>query len=199
MPDSYLFDIGNVIINVDFTLAAGKISSHAIVAPEEMTTLVTPLMVDLELGRIGPDAFIEAASATIGYSGDPEYFRTSFADIFELNSPMVSFIEALKARGKPLYLLSNTNVIHVQFFEAAFPVFGLFDGAIYSHEVGLMKPDPAIFEIVKSTLPIDPSRTVYIDDLTANCEAGRAAGFLAVPYAAARHDEFLKTISGIEE
>lgn len=197
MPDTYLFDIGNVIISVDFTRAADKISSLASVAPEEIMPLVSPLMIDLELGRLGSDAFIEAASGRIGYTGDPEYFRTSFADIFELNSPMASFIEALKARGKPLYLLSNTNQIHVEFFEAAFPVFGLFDGAIYSHEVGLMKPDPAIFEVVKSTLPINPSKTVYIDDLPANCEAGRAAGFLAVPYAAARHDEFLETLSGI--
>jgi len=196
MPDTYLFDIGNVIITFDFTIAARKIASHATVEPEELLALVSPLTIDLELGRLTPDAFIEAASARIGYTGDPEYFRTSFADIFELNRPMVSFIESLKAQGKPLYLLSNTNGIHVPFFQATYPVFGLFDGGIYSHEVGLMKPDPAIFEVVKSTLPLDASRTIYIDDMPANCETARAAGFHAVPYAATRHEEFLETISG---
>jgi putative hydrolase of the HAD superfamily len=196
MPDAYLFDIGNVIITLDVTIAARKIASRASVAPEELLAMVSPLAIDLELGKITPDAFIAAASERIGYTGDPEYFRSSFADIFELNLPMVSFIESLKAQGKPLYLLSNTNGIHVSFFEATYSVFGLFDGRIYSHEVGLMKPDPAIFEVVKSSLPLDPARTIYIDDMPANCEAARVAGFHAVPYTATRHDEFLETISG---
>lgn len=195
MPDAYLFDIGNVIITFDFSISARKIASHATVSPEEVLALVSPLTIDLELGRITPAAFIEAASERIGYSGDPDYFQASFADIFELNLPMVAFIESLKAEGKSLYLLSNTNGIHVPFFEATYPVFSLFDGRIYSHEVGLMKPDPAIYEVVKSTLPLDPARTVYIDDLPANCEAGAAAGFLSVPYHAQRHEEFLASVN----
>ena len=195
MPDSYLFDIGNVIITVDFTIAARKIASLATVSPEEMPAVLSPFAIDLELGNLTPEAFIEAASERIGYTGDPESFRDAFADIFELNHPMVTFIESLKEEGKPLFLLSNTNGIHVPFFEMTYPVFGLFDGRIYSHEVGLMKPDPAIFELVKSSLPLDPARTIYIDDLTANCEAASAAGFHAVPYAATRHDEFLEAVS----
>jgi HAD superfamily hydrolase (TIGR01509 family) len=195
MPDYYLFDIGNVIISVDFTIAARKIAALATVAPEELPAVVSPLTIDLELGNITPEAFITAASERIGYTGDPGYF-SSFADIFELNQPMVTFIESLKDEGKPLFLLSNTNGIHVPFFEMNYPVFSLFDGRIYSHEVGLMKPDPAIFELVKSSLPLDAARTIYIDDLPANCEAARTAGFHAVTYAATRHDEFLEVISG---
>ena len=197
MPDAYLFDIGNVIITFDFSISARKIAAHSRVAPEEVLALVTPLTIDLELGAISPGDFIAAASERIGYEGDPGYFRESFADIFELNQPMVAFIESLKAAGKPLYLLSNTNGIHVPFFEATYPVFGLFDGRIYSHEVGLMKPDPAIYEVVKSTLPLDPARTIYIDDMPANCEAGTAAGFLSLPYQAKRHEEFLAAIDSV--
>jgi len=197
MPDAYLFDIGNVIITFDFSIAARKIASHATVSPEEVLALVSPLTIDLELGKITPAAFIEAASGRIGYSGDPDYFHSSFADIFEMNLPMVAFIELLKTEGRPIYLLSNTNGIHVPFFEATYPVFGLFDGRIYSHEVGLMKPDPAIYEVVKSTLPLDPARTIYIDDNPANCEAGAAAGFLSIPYHAERHDEFLAAVDRV--
>lgn len=197
MPDAYLFDIGNVIITFDFSISARKIAAHSRVPAEELLALVTPLTIDLELGSISPDEFIAAASERIGYTGDPVYFRESFADIFELNLPMVSFIESLKAAGKPLYLLSNTNGIHVPFFEATYPVFSLFDGRIYSHEVGLMKPDPAIYEVVKSTLPLDPARTIYIDDMPANCEAGTSAGFLSLPYHAKRHEEFLAAVDRV--
>lgn len=195
MPDAFLFDIGNVIITFDFSISARKIARDSDVTAEEVLGLVSPLTVDLELGKLTPDAFIAAASERIGYRGAAEAFREAFADIFELNLPMASFIESLKSAGNPLYLLSNTNGIHAPFFEATYPVFGLFDGGIYSHEVGLMKPDPAIYELVRTSLPIDPARTLYVDDAAANCEAGKAAGFLSVPYAASRHDEFLETVS----
>lgn len=197
MPDAYLFDIGNVIITFDFSISARKIAARSRVTPEEVLALVSPLTIDLELGKIQPEEFITTASERIGYEGDPVFFRESFADIFELNLPMVAFIESLKAAEKTLYLLSNTNGIHVPFFEATYPVFGHFDGRIYSHEVGLMKPDPAIYEVVKNTLSLDPARTIYIDDMPANCEAGAAAGFLSVPYHAGRHDEFLAAINSL--
>lgn len=195
MPDAYLFDIGNVIITFDFSKAARKIAPLSAVAPEELLARVTPLTVSLELGHLSPEAFIEEASETIGYTGSSSFFRAAFEDIFELNEPMVAFIETLKKEGSPLYLLSNTNGIHVPFFEATYPVFDLFDGRIYSHEVGFMKPDPAIYDVVKNTLPIAAGRTVYIDDLAANCEAGRDAGFLAVHYSAPHHDEFLNAVA----
>lgn len=199
MPDAYLFDIGNVIITFDFGIAARKLSSETEATPSEILERLAPLNIDLELGRFTVAEFITEASARIGYTGSPEFFQEVFADIFELNEPMAAFIASLKAAGTPLFLLSNTNAIHAPFFEANYPVFSLFDGGIYSHEVGLMKPDPAIYERVKSDLPVDPSRTVYIDDNLANCAAGAAAGFLSVPYQVTRHDDFLEAVARLSD
>ncbi len=196
---AFLFDIGNVILPFDFTISARRIAGHSRATAEEILALVSPLTVDFELGRMSVDDFIATASERIGYTGEPDFFRSAFADIFDPNLPMVAFVESLKAEGVPLYLLSNTNGIHAPFFEAAYPVFGLFDGGIYSHEVGLMKPDPEIFELAKTTLSLDPARTVYIDDLAANCEAGAAAGFRSVVYARDRHGEFLEAVAGMLE
>ena len=195
MPHAYLFDIGNVIVTFDFSKATRKLEPQSSVSAAEALPLVAPLMVDLELGQITPDDFVAAASEKMGYDGDPDFFRNAFADIFELNLPMVEFIEARKTEGCPLYLLSNTNGIHVPFFEATYPVFGLFDGRIYSHEVGLMKPDPRIYAVTRETLSLVPERTIYIDDLPANCEAGREAGFLTVPYSHTAHSDFLTAVA----
>lgn len=195
MPEAYLFDIGNVILAFDFRISAGRLAEEASASAEEILALVSPLTVDLELGRLSVGDFIGEASARIGYTGSPERFRSDFADIFELNEPMAAFIRSLKAKGTPIYLLSNTNAIHAPFFEAAYPVFGLFDGGIYSHEAGLMKPDPAIYERARSDLALVPERTVYIDDNAANCAAGAAAGFLSIAYDAKRHEEFLAAVS----
>ncbi len=197
MPHAFLFDIGNVILPFDYGLTAHKLAAHASCSPSEILQRVTPLSIDLELGRISPDQFIDKVSELIGYQGNRDYFHTAFADIFDPNLPLIALIESLKSEGHPLYLLSNTNGIHAPFFEAAYPVFQLFDGGIYSHEVGLMKPDPAIFELAKSRFSLDPRRTLYIDDLEANCAAGEAAGFRSFVYAKDRHEALLDLIRAL--
>ncbi|NLT71619.1 MAG: HAD family phosphatase [Verrucomicrobiaceae bacterium] len=199
MSHAYLFDIGNVIITFDFGRAARKLAPLAAVEAEEALRLVTPLMQDLELGRLAPEAFVAKASEMIGYTGDPDFFQRAFADIFELNQPMVEFIEERKAAGSRLYLLSNTNGIHVPFFESTYPVFGHFDGRVYSHEVGLMKPDPRIYTLVRERFSLVPEQTIYIDDLAANCEAGKAAGFLGVPYSHRAHEDFLSSVASVAQ
>ncbi len=196
MPDAFLFDIGNVIITFDFGISARRLAELSRASAEEIIERVGPLTVGLELGEIQPKEFVAEAAERIGYGGDAATFRSLFADIFELNEPMVEFIASLKAEGVPLHLLSNTNAIHAPFFEANYEVFGLFDGRVYSHEVGLMKPDPAIYELVTERLSLDPSRTLYIDDMPENCAAGAAAGFLVEPYSADRHGDFLEAVAG---
>ncbi|MGH3306860.1 MAG: HAD-IA family hydrolase [Nocardioides sp.] len=54
------------------------------------------------------------------------------------------------------------------------------DDIVYSHEVGLKKPDPAIYALVESRLGVEPEEVVFLDDATANVEAARAAGWRAV-------------------
>lgn len=191
MPDTYLFDIGNVIISFDFNRTVARLKDHCSVPPERALELVADLTVELELGQLAPDQFIAKASERIGYSGGTAYFRAAFEDIFEPNLPMVEFIEKQKADGTRLFLLSNTNGIHVPFFEKTYPVFGLFDDRIYSHEVGMMKPAPGIFAAAIDKFDLTPEKTVYIDDKPENCEAGCNAGLLSICYDFSDHDAFL--------
>lgn len=192
MPDTYLFDIGNVIIAFDFNRTTARLEEFCTVAPEDALALVGELTDQLELGQISPDEFFEEASAKIGYRGEIDLFRTAFEDIFDLNERMVNFIEEKKAEETRLFLLSNTNGIHVPFFEKTYPVFGMFDDRIYSHEVGLMKPNPAIFDLAIEKFGLVPEETIYIDDRAENCEAGREAGLLAIQYDHSDHAAFLK-------
>ena len=96
MSRAFLFDIGNVIIAFDFGIAARKLAAHIEVSADEDEALrrVTELSIPLELGDLTTDEFISEASNMIGYRGTPEFFRDSIADIFELNTPIVQFIES---------------------------------------------------------------------------------------------------------
>lgn len=195
MPSAFLFDIGNVIISFDFGIAARRLAPHCSIAADEALERVVSLHPELETGRLSPDEFIREATDRVGYRGTAEEFRRAFEDIFDLNESIARFIEQVKGTGAALHLLSNTNGIHVPFFESTYPVFARFDGRIYSHEVGVMKPDPEIYRIAIETLDLDPAETVYIDDLPANCEAGRDAGLISLPYRRDEHDRFLESVS----
>ena len=77
---------------------------------------------------------------------------------------------------------------------ANYPVFGLFDGRVYSHEARLMKPDPKIFTHTIETLDLDPANTIYIDDKPENIAAGIAAGFTSITYDMNKHEAFLREV-----
>ena len=54
------------------------------------------------------------------------------------------------------------------------------DDIVYSHEVGLAKPDPAAYELVTRRLGIDAGEVLFLDDVEANVVAARALGWHAV-------------------
>ena len=88
----------------------------------------------------------------------------------------VEILAELRERGIPLYILSNFSA---ETFAPAFERFDFlrwFRGMVISGEVGVIKPDPRIYEIMLARFAIDPHRAVYIDDVAANAEAARPFG-----------------------
>ena len=73
--------------------------------------------------------------------------------------------------------LSNTNDLHWEDQTARWPVLGMFDHRFLSFELGLRKPDIAIYQAVADRLPHDPDRVLFLDDLAVNADAARSFGF----------------------
>jgi len=99
---------------------------------------------------------------------------------FLLNDDMVTFIHDLKNAGIPIGVLTN-NVR--EFREWWWPLMdfnSIFDVIIDSHEVGMRKPNPAIYELTMSKLGATPTRTAFLDDLLANVHAANALGIHGV-------------------
>ena len=85
----------------------------------------------------------------------------------------VEILAELKALGKSLYGLANFSAeTYPQTFER-FEFLRWFRGILVSGEVGVIKPDPRIFELLLERFAIHPKRTVYIDDVAMNAEAAR--------------------------
>ncbi len=95
---------------------------------------------------------------------------------FQLNDDMVAFIHDLKAAGIPIGILTN-NVR--EFREWWWPLMdfeSVFDTIVDSHEVGMRKPNPAIYHLTMDRIGATPSRTAFLDDLEANVNAANAIG-----------------------
>ena len=99
---------------------------------------------------------------------------------FQLNDDMVAFIHDLKEAQIPIGILTN-NVL--EFREWWWPLMDfatIFDTIVDSHEVGMRKPNPRIYELTMERLGATATRTAFLDDLEANVHAANALGMHAV-------------------
>lgn len=101
---------------------------------------------------------------------------------FVPNDEMLDLVARLRGRGVRTGILTN-NV--AEFRDAWRVVTGiaygdLFDDIVDSHEVGLRKPNPAIYELALTRLSARPERTVFLDDLPANVDAAIGVGMYGV-------------------
>jgi len=199
MLHDFLFDIGNVILKFDFSIGVKRIQDRCSkVSPDEILSSIADLTHEMEAGRIDTPTYVQTASERLGFSGSEGDFIRAFEDIFTLNSDMEDLIHQLNKNGHRLYLLSNTNGIHVPFFTREYPVFTHFLGAVYSHEAGVMKPEAAIYEVAIEQFELKPENTIYIDDSDVNVIAGRDTGLKGIQYDYDQHHRLLDELSELK-
>ena len=95
---------------------------------------------------------------------------------------MVEILAELRDRGTPLYGLTNWSAETYQPTRKRFAFLSWFRGILVSGEVGVIKPDPRIFEVLIERFAINPENAVYIDDVEANVAAARSFGIHAIQF-----------------
>lgn len=189
MIQAALIDIGNVILNINFEDSLTRLIPDELADPVGRIHSLLERKDALESGAIDFDEFATWASKKLQFTGPREEFLAAWNDIFTPNLPMWETLRNLKARSFKLYLFSNTNQAHVEAFLAAHPeVFSLFDGHVYSHEVGCMKPDPAIYHHAFEKFGLQPEETLYLDDLPENITTGLQLGLKSWRYNSKGHE-----------
>ncbi|WP_203716836.1 HAD family hydrolase [Asanoa siamensis] len=95
------------------------------------------------------------------------------------NTDLIAYARALRPRFRT-GILSNSFVGAREREQAAYGLTDLVDDCVYSHEVGLSKPDPALWELTCRRLDVAPQEVVFVDDLPLSVTAARAYGMGAV-------------------
>ena len=93
---------------------------------------------------------------------------------------MVQLQAALRQRGLPAYVFSNTNELAVGHIRRSFPFYANFDGYILSYEHGAMKPDARLYEVVERQSGRRGAEILYLDDRPENIAAGAARGWQVI-------------------
>lgn len=182
VPSVVVFDLGKVLVDFDYTIAARKIASRGKIIAERVFKFIaqSPLLFQYETGLVTRQQFFQAVCETTGYCGDIEEFGGFFADIFTPIEPMVELHSSLRKAKIPTYIFSNTNDLAITHIRQNFPFFSNFDGYVLSYEVGAMKPDAKIYEALERMAGRRGAEVLYLDDRLENVEAGAARGWQVI-------------------
>ncbi len=177
------FDIGNVLLRFSSRQVLAKVACAVKRHPLKLAKYLwrSDLGDRVERGEIGGEALYALFQEELGYKGTFPQFRLLWCDHFTLDRGSFAILKRTAA-GTPTYLLSNTNALHYDFIRERYAFPGLVRGAILSHELGLRKPDPAIYRKALELSATAPEETVFVDDLKPNVEAARRLGLRAIRY-----------------
>ena len=179
--DTVVFDLGNVLVRWDRRLLYEQLIDDPAELDHFLDHVLT-LDVNEDLDRGVPLAEVTAALA----SRHPDHadlidaFRTRWPETLGgVIDETVEIVEQLRGRVR-LFALSNFGRETFEMSRPHLPFLEEFDGLVISGREGVVKPEPAIFELLCERHDVDPARALFTDDGPANVTAAAALGFTTV-------------------
>jgi glucose-1-phosphatase len=182
--DALLFDLGRVVLAIDFDKTLACWAGHAGCDPTQLVGRFSSrdeAYQRHETGELDDAAFFAALRTSLGVTISDAQFLEGWNAIFAGEMPGIAQQLARAAKRLPLYAFSNTNRPHVAHFSQAYAeLLGHFREIFLSSTIGLRKPDAAAYDHVVQAIGVPAERIVFFDDLAENIEGARARGLTAV-------------------
>lgn len=178
--EAIIFDLGNVLIDFDHTIAAKRISHFTDKSPQEIFNLFfdSQLTGLFEEGRISPQVFFLKVKKILNLKLQYDTFVPIWNEIFFLsrkNRHVYNLAHTLRKHYK-VALLSNINILHFDYLKKNFPVFDASHHIVTSYEVGLRKPHPLIYQKALEILNVLANNVFYTDDRAELVEKAKDLG-----------------------
>jgi len=174
-----LFDLGGVLIELGGVASLQELAGIASDEEVWQRWLASPWVRRFEKGECSAVEFSTGVVSEWELAISPERFLEVFGDWpvgpFSGSQELLSEVH----QSVPIGCLSNTNSLHWEHQASQWPMLGTFDAQFLSFELGLVKPDPAIFQAVADQLPVRRDRVLFLDDVALNSDAARSFGFVA--------------------
>jgi epoxide hydrolase-like predicted phosphatase len=189
-----VFDIGSVLEVIDDAVFPGPFEGRLGLAPGSVAA-AADFDGDAGLGEITEDEMRGHWQHRLGLSDAlaaelmADYWRWY---VGSLDQTLVDWFATVRGRGLKAGILSNSGP-GAREAERHWGFEAITDDIVYSHEVGLAKPDPAVYALTAARLGVEGREIVFLDDVAANVAAARAAGWHAV-----LHEDTMRSIAELE-
>jgi putative hydrolase of the HAD superfamily len=186
-----VFDLGNVLIPFNYKIILERLNNLSPGLGDKFSKLYAEnyhVHRQFEKWELTNEQFIEIMLSWVDNKITEEDFCVLYSDIFEENKRTTALLPILKQKYK-LVLLSNTNDIHKKYGWDKYDFIKHFDKLILSHEVGAIKPEPAIYKAVEKFTCLAPEQHIFIDDIADYAEGARKMGWDAIQFTG--HDNLI--------
>lgn len=179
MINAIIFDFGDVFINLE---KDAQVAAFQKLGLNELWTDDLMAQNDcFEKGQITEQEFLESFQKELPNASLLDIRAAWNTIIGDFPLERLEFLQMLSGKYR-LFLLTNTDEIHISWFEhktgmsfcSAF--YTSFEKVLYSYEMGMRKPDPAIYSHIMEKYDLSPKRTLFIDDKKSNTDAAAALG-----------------------
>lgn len=182
-----VFDFGGVLLDLDYNRTFQQMEALLgyPVSPDKVSPATTELLTQYEKGLITTGTLVDHLKSTSTLNpSENDIIRSWNAMLLGWQTFKFDLLERLRQKFR-IYLLSNTNELHLDWvhldlqenhgisdFETRF-----FDNVYYSHLIHLRKPDEEIYRFVAEDARLNPTETLFIDDMAVNVRSAENCGW----------------------
>ena len=178
MIDTIIFDFGDIFINLDKEATPLALKKLGL---KEWNSNLDALNLDFEKGKISETEFILGFQNYIPNASIHQIREAWNAILIDFPLYRLEFLQMLSQKYR-LFLLSNTDSIHIEQFQHKAGIsfyrdfYQCFEKVYFSYELGMRKPDAAIFEFVIKEHNLSPKNTLFVDDNLENIKSAQKLG-----------------------
>ncbi|MBT9315568.1 HAD family hydrolase [Leptothoe spongobia] len=203
--DSIIFDLGGVIVNLNYDLTIQALSRLAgyDIAKQYSQQGQAEIFSQFEVGAITAAEFRQGMKQLFGFEASDEAIDAAWSALI-LDFPFER-VELVRQVGqkKRIFLLSNINELHLVTVDCKFAeamgthiatLAEQFERTYYSHLVCDRKPNASIFQRVIDDNHLDPAKTLFLDDTAHNLQAAQQLGLQTILITESRPIESLNLL-----
>ncbi|KZN61701.1 HAD family hydrolase [Pseudoalteromonas luteoviolacea] len=179
-----VFDIGNVVVRwspediISMTFGQSHLDSGLI-----ERVFHSDIWLDLNKGLMSEEETKLRYQKELGLNQSDcdrlfHYIKHSLIPIYNSEA----LIERVKKAGYKVYALTDNVHEIVDYLKETYQFWPLFEGAIVSADLGVLKPQPAIYDALLTQFSLNANETVFIDDMPHNVAGAKAMGIEAIQF-----------------
>lgn len=176
-----VFDLGGVLVQINHTWGAAG-AQAGLTVKEDLGLGADADLTAYQGAEISEDEYLARLATRQGFAGPDDARRLHMAILSDPYPGSLELVHVLHAAGLRTACLSNTSALHWPYLTSAdhYPAIAALQHHFASHELGLNKPDAAIYASVELALSLEGPEIMFFDDGAKNVAAAQKRGWQGV-------------------